>query len=407
MTAVAGLRGTGNWGADERPKDFREMILWRNPNGSAPITALMARAQKSAVSDPEFNWWDEPVDIFRLQVNGALGTGDETIVVDSLDPDATNPDRVYGTATHLKRGDILQVESEAAAYNNELLEVVTVISDTQFTVKRGAAGTTAAAISDNAFLLKIGSAYAEGTPAADAVSRNPIKYNNYCQIFKTSYELTGTAEVTSTRTGDPLKNDKRRKMSDHSIDLEQALLWGVKNETTGANGKPLRYTDGLRSFIPASNVTIFAAAVTTSTFLDAVSPVFEYSSQAGDERVVFCGNTFLNEWNKIVQAAGDIQLGAIINQYGLNLREYIMPQGSLFFKRHPLMNRNALYQKSAFIVDFSALRWRHTKGRDTHFEDNIQLPGEDLRKGQWFTEGGLEVWYGGLTCGYIGNMSAT
>lgn len=27
--AVAGLRGTGDWATDERPKNFREMILWR------------------------------------------------------------------------------------------------------------------------------------------------------------------------------------------------------------------------------------------------------------------------------------------------------------------------------------------------------------------------------------------
>ncbi len=29
MTAVAGLRGTGDFGTDERPKSFREYILWR------------------------------------------------------------------------------------------------------------------------------------------------------------------------------------------------------------------------------------------------------------------------------------------------------------------------------------------------------------------------------------------
>ena len=27
--AVAGLRGTGDWATDERPKNFREMVLWR------------------------------------------------------------------------------------------------------------------------------------------------------------------------------------------------------------------------------------------------------------------------------------------------------------------------------------------------------------------------------------------
>ena len=39
--------------------------------------------------------------------------------------------------------------------------------------------------------------------------------------------------------------------------------------------------------------------------------------------------------------------------------------------------------------------------------DNVQADDEDLRRGFWMTEGGLEIWYGGLTCGYIGNLSAT
>ena len=43
MAAIAGLRGTGDWATDERPKNFREMILWRNPNGSAPLTALLSK----------------------------------------------------------------------------------------------------------------------------------------------------------------------------------------------------------------------------------------------------------------------------------------------------------------------------------------------------------------------------
>ena len=410
MSGIAGLRGSGDWGTDERPKSFRELILWRFPNGMTPLTGLMAKANKSAVSDAEFAWWDEAVDIFRLQVNGAHLSTDTTINVDSLDPSAGSPANTYGTATNLKRGDLLQVEkvTETTTYDNEILEVDTVISDTQFTVKRGRAGTTAAAIADNLFLLLIGSSYAEGTPAADAVTRNPVKYLNYCQIFKTAYEITGTAEVTTLRTGDPVQNDKKRKMRDHAIALEQAMLWGGKAEVTGTNGKPLRTMGGIRSFIPARNVTIFGAPVTTSSFLDAVSPIFDFQSDAGDERIALCGNGFLNELNKVIGGiSSGIQLGSVVTQYGLNLREIILPQGRLFLKTHPLFNRNTKYTKSAMILDFSSLRWRYTKGRDTKFEDNIQLPGEDVRKGQWFTEGGIEVWYGGLTNGYIGNMSAT
>ena len=43
--AILGLRGTGDWGTDERPKNFRESILWMEPNGNAPLTALLSKAR--------------------------------------------------------------------------------------------------------------------------------------------------------------------------------------------------------------------------------------------------------------------------------------------------------------------------------------------------------------------------
>ncbi len=406
MPAVAGLRGTGDWGTDERPKNFRELILWRAPNGTAPIFALMARVQKESVNDPEFSWWDEPTGILRLQVNGALSAGALTVVVDSADPSASAPGNVWGVATHLAPGDLLLVEpaSDNATYDHEIIEVVSVASEISFTVKRGRAGTTAAAIANDLFLLKIGSSFEEGGAAPTAVSRNPIKYSNLCQIFKTSYEITGTAIPTKTRTGDPVANDKKRRSFDHARDLEMALLWGQKNETVGANGKPLRTMDGLRAFIPSDTTTIFSGATTVSSFLDAVSPVFDFDTPAGDTRIGFCGNNGLNILNKMLQTDSNsqIQWGGIIKQFGMTFREFIMPQGTLLMRTHPLLNQNSLYRDSMSIVDFSAIRWRPLQGRATKFMDNIQNKDEDLRRGQWLTEAGLEVRYGGLTCGYLG-----
>jgi hypothetical protein len=52
MSGIAGLRGTGDWGTDERPKSFREGILRFNPNGTAPIFALSSKAKKRTVTDP-------------------------------------------------------------------------------------------------------------------------------------------------------------------------------------------------------------------------------------------------------------------------------------------------------------------------------------------------------------------
>ena len=409
--AVAGLRGTGDWGTAERPKNFRELILWRNPNGSTPIFALTARIGKESTDDPEFAWWTEPNDIVRLHMNGAINNVVTTVVVDSADPSAAAPKNNWGVASHLKEGDLLMVEPlvDTVTFTPEIMRVVAVASDTSFTVVRGAAGTTAAAVADDQFLLLIGSSYAEGTRAPLANSRNPVKYSNFTQIFKDTYELTGTAAETKVRTGDPVKNDKKRKAFDHARAIEMSILFGQKSETVGINGKPQRTTDGIRKFIAAGNTTIFTAAYDLNDLLSAVSPVYDFDTEAGDTRIAFVGQGALNAFNARMtsgtnQAAIRINYDRKESVFGVNFTEMVTPLGRILFKVHPLMNRNTLYRNSMLIMDFSALKWRPLRNRDTKFKDNVQHNDEDTQKGLWMTEAGLEVWHGGLTMGWIGGL---
>lgn len=409
MSGIAGLRGTGDWGTDERPKSFREKILQVSPNGSAPIFALTGRAKKETVSDPEFSWWDEPNGLVRLQVNGALNSSDTTVTVDSADPTATTLGAAYGTATHLKPGDHLLVEptADASAFTQEIVEVETVLSDTQFTVKRGAQGTTPATIANDVFLLLIGSAYAEGTSAPQATSRNPVKYYNLTQIFKNTYELTQTADKTEARTGDAWSNDKKRKMFDHARDIELSILFGRRSETTGDNGKPKRTFNGLRNTV--ANVTIFSTATTAASFMDAVSPCFDYETPAGDTRMAFCGNKAIIEMSKVIQNTTGVtmEIGPVVKVFGMNFREWVTPRGSILVRSHPLMNLHTLYRSSMFIVDFASLQYVALRGRDTKTYDDVQAKDEDVRRGYVQTECSIRVDRGGLTMAYLGNISAT
>lgn len=409
--ALAGLRGTGDWGTDERPKNFRSGILRFNPNGTAPIFALTGKAKKRTVDDPEFAWWAEGNTLIRLQVNGALGASDTTVTVDTADPTSTTLGANWGTATNLKPGDILLVEpaTDNATFDNELIEVVNVISDTQFTASRGVGGTTAASIANDLFLLVIGSAYSEGTSAPEAVSRNPTKFSNYTQIFKDTYEITGTADETTTRTNNGWSEDKRRKAFKHSSDIESSILFGRPSETTGTNGKPKRFMGGLRNYIPSGNTTVFGSAVTFQTFADAIQPIFDFDTGAGDTRMMFAGATAVNELSKVFNAVTNVRINASesVKVYGLNFMKFELPMGTILLKIHPLLSRNSLYKKSAFIVDFDALHYVAMKNRDTKAYDDVQAKDEDVRRGYWQTECGIEVDYGGLTMAYLGNISAT
>lgn len=409
--ALAGLRGTGDWGTDERPKNFRESILWFNPNGTAPIFALTAKAKKRTTDDPEYSWWCEANTLIRLQVNGALTSAETLVSVDTSDPSSTTLGANWGTATNLKNGDLLLVEPTAdnATFNHELVEVDNVISDTQFTARRGVGGTTAASIADNVWLTLIGSSYAEGTAAPRPTSRNPTKFYNYTQIFKDTYEITGTVDETATRTGSAWGNDKKRKATKHAMDIEHAILWGRKSETTGDNGKPKRTMGGLREFIPAANTTVFGAAVTAASFADALAPIFDFDTGAGDTRIAFAGAQAVTELSKVFNAATNIHINTeeSVKVYGLNFMKMILPMGTVLLKIHPLMSRHGLYKKSMFVLDFDSIKYVAMKNRDTKTHDDVQAKDEDVRRGYMQTECGLEVDYGGLTNAYLGNISAT
>ena len=408
---VNGVFGSESWGADQRPTNFREAILYLMPNGKAPITALMARTAKESVNDPQFSWWDEPQNLLRLVKKGRVEAGENRILVDGDDPREDNLGTPWGSALHLTLGDLLMVEpkTDSETFAPEIMQVTGVLNKGEFTAARGKSGTTAAPIDPDQGLLKIGTAYPEGAPSPNAVSRNPIKYTNYTQIFKTAYEISGTARQTHARTGDELMNIRKRRMFDHSRDLEFATLFGTKSESVGFNGLPVRTTAGIRSFIPAQNTTVFDDPVTTDSFLEAVYKVFDFESPAGDTRTAFCGNEALIEMNKVIRDSPNsrMDLGKEISVYGMNFREFVLPQGRLMLKTHPLLNRHPLYQKSMWILDFSSLKYRFLKGRDTHHRENIQNRDEDSFKGMWLTECGLEVQRGGLTMGYLGNISAS
>ena len=391
--AFAGLRGTGSWGTDERPKNFREGILFRKPNGTAIVTALTSKSKKQSVNDPEFAWWEEQLANWRTQINDASGytATSNTITIDS-------------GGLELVAGDIVLIEQvETATYDEEFAEVSSVTSDTVIVLKRGVAGTTATGLADDIWLTRIGDFHEEGSTLPAVSQRNPTKVSNYAQIFRTVFGATKTADATQARTGDAYKTDKKRKMFDHFNKIEWAFLFGVANENTSGSF-PKRTTKGVRSFI-TTNVKIYTTSPTEDDFLDQISPIFDWTkeSEADGERIVLCGNGFANNLNKLARNSSStrINFNGTIKVYGMELQKWVLPQGTIGLKTHPIMNNHARFTNSAFFLDFSNIIYRPL--RDTKFEDNVQSPGEDSIKGHWITECGLELHHE-KTMAYLGNF---
>ena len=387
MVAILGLRGSGDWTAgEERPKNFRESILWLYPNGQAPLLALTSKMKKQAVDDPEFSWWEETLTAMRCSLAAQVGN---TTTANTLSLSSNNSD-----AFNFVAGDILMVESTTVDPNS--VELLVVASDPTatnlLTVTRAAIGSTVSTIATSTALVRIGNAFREGTTSPSATDRQPTKLYNYTQIFKTAYDLSKTAKETYLRTGDPLVLARKRKMHDHAVTQELAFLFGRRLETTtgASTGRPIRYTGGLRSFL-SSNVTTWATTATEDSFMSFLEGVFDYQSGAGNERLILSGGGFARRMNLLLKEEMSIQAPEIVKVYGMDLQRYVTPVGTFYLKTHPLMNVIAGMAASAFIIDPTGIKYRPLRNRDTKHEDNLQSNDADEVKGQWITEAGIEV----------------
>jgi len=376
---MPGMKSTADFVADERPKNWREGILWLSPRNDAPLYSLTAAMAEESTDDPEFYWWEEDVQMFVYQLSAAIDGAVTTIPL-------------VGKATMLKPGDMLK-----ARLTGEAMRVVTVVSDTSITVQRamGPAGTpagTAAAVNNvtDPNILLIGSAYREGAPRSIGVSNNPQKLTNLTQIFRDPVEITRTAAATRYRTGDPWKNDRKRTMHKHALGIERAFWLGTKYETM-ESGQPLRFTDGVLNRIPASNIkTATAAGIDMDEFEAYFEQMFQYGSQ---EKMGWASIHTMTIINQIIRKNTSYQWGPSEKEYGMNVKRLYMPAGTLTLTEHPLFSQPGDFLEHDMVVmDTANLKYRYIQ--DTTLLKDREDKGVDGKAEEYLTECGLEVHYG-------------
>lgn len=381
--AISGLRHTENFAADERPLNWREGILRLYPNGTAPLTALTALMKSKSTDDAEFNWWEKELYNPRLVLSGAIDGSVTTIPV-------------VANARQTKTGSLLYVEG-----TGEIMRVAsTPTIDTSLTVVRGVAGTSAAAVAApgnavNSNLMMMASAYEENSNAPSGVSLDPTKVFNFTQIFRDTLEMSRTAQKTRLRTGDQVKEAKRECLEIHSTGMERAFFFGSKQETT-LNGKPLRYTGGVLSFIAAANKPAPLAAPCDMMTLEAhLEAMFRFGSS---EKIAFGGNRAMLVIQQIIRKNSSFQIMSGIKEYGMNVSRLVTPFGELVIKTHPLFNQLTSGVSPAtwvgmdanlVVLDQKEIVYRYVD--DTKYEPKLQTNDLDGMQSGYLSECGLEV----------------
>jgi len=350
MTAITGLRGTGQFDTSFRPTNYRELFTLLEPNGTAPLQALLSMAGSESTDDPKYNHFRDELPDRTLTVNGAVAsTSTTSVVVDNDDDEAFV---VAGTILQNQTtGEIMRATADANLATNTL------------TVERNIGGTSHQ-IADDAVLVIAGHADQEGGTSPTAISFDPTTDFNYTQIFKTAVQVTGTLQNTYLRTGDKEQEQLTKALKLHMGDIERAMFFGKKHEANGTTASPTRYTGGL--FNEITNVTdgaSFGATANTITEKEfdklLIEDIFAFGSS---EKVAFCGARVISNLMEI--GKNRWQPTQIDNAYGVSLTRYTTYAGDLLVYMHPMFRQTGMTEEMV-ILDMGELKFRYLQGRDT------------------------------------------
>ena len=376
-TPIQGLRGTGEFGVDFRPKNYRELFTLLEPNGSAPFNALLAMANSESTDDPEYkNFRDEmPKRTLQINMAGTTAAGVTALVVDS---DANTKFVVTGALlTNLTTGEVMRASADSA-------------SPTAITVERNIGG-TAFTIADNDPLAIIGFAAQEGATSPTAVSFDAVVASNYCQIFRTAFKVTNTLKSTYLRTGDKEDEVMTKGLRMHMMDIERAMIWGKKHEASGTSAQPTRYTGGLLNSITTvidGNSGSYSSGVISEDNFDRelIETIFAYGSK---QKVAFIGARVASNLQKMGKDRW--QPTQVEGSYGVSMTRYATFAGDLLVHVHPQFRMIPGMENSMLIVDFPFTRYRYLANRDTQLLRDRQANDEDAVKHEYLTECGLEL----------------
>jgi hypothetical protein len=411
--AFMGMRGTGDWATDERPKNWRQGILYLYPNGMAPLTGLLSKMGEEVVTDPEFAWWTK-----NLATQG--GTITDIYTDSGMTAALAAGGTAAGVTLYVKVAQALATEFRVGHQvllrvstnlnvdvNAKVVGVTLAGADSKIDVKLLEAddngGATNLSTADT--ILIIGNINSEGAPIPNAVAYDPVKWFNYTQIFRTPLDITRTARKTTLRTEDAYKEAKRESLELHSIEMEKAFFWGIRTENVGTNGKPERTTMGviqaIKTGAPSNSFTYTTdASVPASTtwleggeeWLDrSLEVIFRYGSS---DKMAFAGSGALLGINRIAKAAGQINLTPTATSYGLKVTQWITPFGTLNLMTHPLFSYDATTRNLLVILEPQMLKYRYIDDTTFMSMDTTKVSPSHERldgtKEEWLTECGLE-----------------
>ena len=409
-----GMRGNDDWVADQRPMNWRQQIMYLYPNGMAPLTAILSMIGNESVDDPQFHWWTQEQSAVGGVVDGIYTIADLSVAYagGGAIGDTVWVQITTALANRIREGHQILLR-DASDYRVDVVGKVigvtrgTAISVLAVRLLEADDNSPDNDLADSDVFKIIGNINPEGGEMPDAIALNPVKVYNYTQILRTPLSITRTARKTKLRTGDQYQKMKSEALEMHSWEMELAFLWGIRTENIGDNGKPERTTMGVINFIRqyaaancddyTLNPTYAGQAWTVGGEIWLKNFLEQVSRYGAEEKLCLCGSGFLLGIDALAMTGGQVNLQPAQKVYGMQIREWLTPFGSIQMKTHPLFSYDATTRNMGILLEPKEMQYKYVD--DTQFygeSDAKQHPSGygsrrlDGTNEEYLTECGLE-----------------
>lgn len=440
--AILGLM-TAEQFSSERFKNIRRSVFYFYPNGTAPLIGLLSMLKEEVTNDPEFYWYEKRMLEQRTTLANIAGTIALYSLVDSTFTVWTQaaadftftPGTQYGIkvaasgTAQFRAGHIIKfnVLNAAGTATQEIQGVVQYIDAANnrmaFICSKGPGANTNYDDAANAGkeVLVVGSAFGEGALSNSSTGTStmnvynlPISVSNYTQIFRTPYQITGTALKTSAKfDAEGIFPDQAKEASvNHMREMEYGVIFGQKYLGTDPSGNPRRFTGGILYFLALweAGSTYGNTAATSDTddtkriianstgvlsmktYDGYLERTFRNIRNKSGELLCLCGSGFLLTLNNMYkgQACLDASL-PMTETYGMNVVAHQTPFGKVYYKSHPMFNLNATLRFNGLFLDLGNVKYRFLAGRDTELLRDRQPNNADYIEHEYLSEAGFEV----------------
>jgi len=369
-TMIRGLVDTTGVLQSRRDFDWGNTIHMLYAN-QYPLPWLLYNYGKEEATNAKFDILQNELPPDTIQINH--GGGYNSVATSLVFDDVTNV--IVGDIIHLPR-------------TNENCDVTAVTTGSNtLTVVRGAGSTTAATINDDDVFFLIGTAFAEGSSPATAVTTKVEDKYNYCQIFKETINISKSL-AASTFYGGP-EEDRQMNIKQHQF--EKKLNFALQFGSRSASETNRRLTGGLRYWITTNVKDCGAVTLSKALFDDWLRMMFEKKvGETPFEKKVVIGSPML------VQRVSDFTDATVRTEnpggdirFGWKVVEYVSPHGEVSIYRDRLLS-GTTYGYWGWGLDLGLIKYKYLSGRDVTLRRNLPTE-DDALKHELIGEIGLKL----------------